>query len=102
MAEISASSMQYQVVRGDSLWSISRRSGVYNKPCRWPLIYKANRDQIRDADLIYPGQTFSVDCNPAAGEVAAAVDHARNRGAWTIGVVEQSDRRYLGGSLQLR
>ena len=102
VAEIRASSLQYQVARGDSLWSISGQQQVYNNPYQWPLIYKSNRDQIKDADLIYPGQTFSVDRNPAAGEVTAAIDHAKNRGAWSIGVVEQSDRRYLGGSLQLQ
>ena len=102
VAEIRASSLQYQVVRGDSLWSISGQQQVYNNPYQWPLIYKANRDKIKDADLIYPGQSFSVDRNPSAGEAAAAIDHAKNRGAWSIGVVEQSDRRYLGGSLQLQ
>ena len=102
MAEIRASSLQYQVVRGDSLWSISGQQQVYNNPYQWPLIYKANRDKIKDADLIYPGQTFSVDRNPSAGEAAAAIDHAKNRGAWSIGVVEQTDRRYLGGSLELQ
>jgi len=102
MAEIRAVSMQYQVVGGDSLWSISGQAGIYNNPYQWPLIYKANHDKIKDADLIYPGQTFSVDRNPSAGDVAAAVDHAGNRGAWSIGVVEQSDRRYLGGSLELQ
>ena len=102
VAEIRASSLQYQVVRGDSLWSISGQQQVYNNPYQWPLIYKANRDKIKDADLIYPGQTFSVDRNPSAGEAAAAIDHAKNRGAWSIGVVEQTDRRYLGGSLELQ
>jgi len=102
VAEIRASSLQYQVVRGDSLWSISGQQQVYNNPYQWPLIYKANRDKIKDADLISPGQTFSVDRNPSAGDAAAAIDHAKNRGAWSIGVVEQSDRRYLGGSLELQ
>jgi hypothetical protein len=45
---------------------------------------------------------FSVDRNPSAAEVDAAVNHAKNRGAWSVGVVEESDREYLGGSLELR
>lgn len=101
MAELHGSMMQYTVVSGDSLWAISGRSEVYNNPYQWPLIYKANRDQIRDADLIHPGQKFNVDQNPSAGEVSAAVNHARTRGAWAIGVVEDSDRAYLG-SVTLR
>jgi hypothetical protein len=95
--------MQYEVVRGDSLWAISGKAETYNNPYQWPLIFKANRDQIKDADLIHPGQTFDVDRNPSASDVEAAVNHARNRGAWAIGVGEESDRRYLGGgSLQLQ
>lgn len=102
VAELRAATIQYEVVRGDSLWAISGKPETYNNPYQWPLIYKANRDKIRDADLIYPGQVFSVDRNPSAAEVAAAVEHAKTRGAWSIGVVEQSDRDYLGGSLQLK
>ncbi len=102
MTEIRAASVQYEVVRGDSLWSISGRAETYNNPYQWPLIYKANRDQIKDADLIYPGQNFTVDRNPSAADAQAAIDHARNRGAWSIGVVEESDRDYLGGTLDLQ
>ena len=92
---------QYTVVRGDSLWKISGRSDIYNNPYQWPLIYKANSDQIRDADLIHPGQRFNIDMNPSAAEVSAAINHARTRGAWSLGVVEEADKRYLG-TLRLR
>ena len=102
MTEIRAASMQYEVVRGDSLWSISGKAETYNNPYQWPLIYKANRDQIQDADLIQPGQNLAVDRNPSAADAEMAIDHARNRGAWSIGVVEESDRNYLGGSLDLQ
>ncbi len=44
------------VVRGDSLWRISRRT--YGGGLRYAVIYEANRKQIRDPDLIYPGQIF--------------------------------------------
>ena len=43
---------------GNSLWRISRR--VYGKGARYTVIYEANKDQIRDPDLIYPGQIFKV------------------------------------------
>ena len=36
----------YTVVRGDNLWNISGKSSIYGDPYQWPLIYKANRDQI--------------------------------------------------------
>ncbi len=86
----------YTVVKGDSLWSISGKDSVYGDPYRWPLIYKANSDKIKDADLIYPGQDLSIDTAPSDSDVAAAVRHAKTRGAWSLGKVEDSDKAYLG------
>jgi hypothetical protein len=45
----------YVVVRGDSLSKIAERS--YGRQV-WQKIYAANRGQIKDPDLIYPGQSF--------------------------------------------
>ena len=94
-ASLAASSLSYTVVRGDNLWNIAGSASVYGNPYQWPLIYKANSDQINDADLIYPGQVFTVDRNPSAAAVDAAVNHAKTRGAWSIGAVEASDKAYL-------
>jgi nucleoid-associated protein YgaU len=44
------------VSRGDSLWRISRVT--YGAGMRYAVVYKANRDQIRNPDRIYPGQIF--------------------------------------------
>ncbi|MEO1191502.1 MAG: LysM peptidoglycan-binding domain-containing protein [Pseudomonadota bacterium] len=41
---------------GNSLWVIARRT--YGQGIRYHAIFAANRDQIRDPDLIYPGQVF--------------------------------------------
>ena len=85
----------YNVVRGDHLWGISGKSTIYGNPYQWPLIFKANRDKIKDADLIHPGQVFAINRNASQGDVDAAVYHARTRGAWSIGKVEDSDKKYL-------
>jgi len=85
----------YSVVRGDNLWNISGKEQVYDNSYQWPLIYKTNRSQIKDADLINPGQVFDIDQNASASEIDAAVQHAKTRGAWSIGNVEQSDLDYL-------
>lgn len=90
-----AGANQYQVVRGDNLWNIAGKSDIYADSYQWPLIYKANRDQIKDADVIEVGQVFNINRNASAGDVAAAVKHAKTRGAWTIGVTEESDTAYL-------
>jgi nucleoid-associated protein YgaU len=47
-----------KVVRGDSLWAISRR--FYGHGVRFGEIFEANASQIRDPRLIYPGQIFVV------------------------------------------
>jgi nucleoid-associated protein YgaU len=53
-----------RIVRGDSLWKISRRT--YGEGERYTVIYDANQDQIRDPDLIYPGQIFVLPPENAA------------------------------------
>jgi nucleoid-associated protein YgaU len=85
----------YTVVRGDNLWNISGKSDIYGDPYQWPLIYKANRSQIKDPDLILPGQNFAIDRSASSSEIDAAVNHARTRGAWSVGDVEQSDLDFL-------
>jgi nucleoid-associated protein YgaU len=44
------------VSRGDSLWRLSQVS--YGAGTRYAVIYKANKGQIRNPNLIYPGQVF--------------------------------------------
>jgi nucleoid-associated protein YgaU len=44
------------VSRGDSLWRISHIT--YGDGARYALVYRANRDRIRNPNLIYPGQTL--------------------------------------------
>lgn len=85
----------YTVENGDNLWDISGMPSIYNNPYQWPLIFKANSNQIKDPDLIYPGQNLAIDTNPSSSAVDAAVNHAKTRGEWAIGVVEQSDQDYL-------
>ncbi len=43
---------------GNSLWRIARRT--YGRGLQYTVIYEANKDQIRDPDLIYPGQIFTL------------------------------------------
>jgi len=85
----------YEVVGGDNLWNISAKDSIYANPYQWPLIYKANRSQIKDADLIHPGQVFDIDRSASSADIDAAVDHAKTRGAWSVGSTEASDDAYL-------
>lgn len=90
-----SSESSYTVSRGDNLWDISAKPSIYNNPYQWPLIYKKNSDKIKDADLIYPGQELGIDDNPSAADVSSAVEHAKTRGSWSLGVTEDSDKAYL-------
>jgi nucleoid-associated protein YgaU len=49
---------QIVVQPGQSLWRIAR--SAYGRGVRFTVIYEANRDQIRDPRLIYPGQVFAL------------------------------------------
>lgn len=48
----------YVVKRGNSLWWIAHRN--LGQGVRYTAIYAANRDLIRDPNLIYPGQVFKL------------------------------------------
>jgi len=48
----------YTVVKGDSLSKIAKH--FYGSAGQWKRIYEANKDAIKNPDLIYPGQTFTI------------------------------------------
>jgi nucleoid-associated protein YgaU len=48
----------YTVVAGDTLSKIAKRE--YGDASKWHRIYDANKDTIKNPDLIYPGQTFKI------------------------------------------
>jgi nucleoid-associated protein YgaU len=49
---------KYVVKKGDSLWKIAGK--VYHNPLKWPRIYKANKDKIRNPNRIHPGQVLTI------------------------------------------
>ncbi len=56
--ELSLAEGQVVVQPGNSLWRIARRT--YGQGIRYTMIFEANRDQINDPDLIFPGQIFAL------------------------------------------
>jgi nucleoid-associated protein YgaU len=67
---------QVEVAAGENLLNIAARPEVYDDGMLWPLIYKANRDQIKDPKEIFPGQILSVPRDKSAEEVDAARQEA--------------------------
>jgi len=59
---------EYTVVKGDYLWKISGKEDIYDDPYQWIRIYSYNRDQIKDADLIYADQIFKIQRSAADNE----------------------------------
>jgi len=60
------------VVKGDTLWDISGSGSAYSDNMQWPLLFKYNRDIIKDPDLIYPGQNLKIQKNVTEDEVKRA------------------------------
>jgi nucleoid-associated protein YgaU len=52
----------------DCLWNISKKKDIYDNAWMWPKIWQGNRDQIKDPDIIHPGQKLVI---PKAGEMTA-------------------------------
>ncbi len=73
---------EYEVVKGDSLWKISDMK--YANPLMWPMIYWANKAQIKDPDLIYPGQVFKIKKAFEESEKADAIKFSKTRGPWSL------------------
>lgn len=48
----------YTVKKGDCLWNIAKR--YYGNGSKYTLIYNANKDKIKNPNLIYPGQILTI------------------------------------------
>ena len=62
----------YTVKNGDKLQIIAARKEIYNDLYQWPLIYKANRDQIRDPRILFVGQRLVIPRKLSIEEVREA------------------------------
>lgn len=57
----------HEVQPGESLWVIA--ANTIGDPTLWPALYRANRDQIKDPRLLYPGQRLAIpEVDPAQRE----------------------------------
>jgi hypothetical protein len=63
------------IERGQNLWTIARRA--YGQGIRYTAIYEANRQDIRNPDLIYPGQVFNLPGSTASPAIPASSSKSR-------------------------
>lgn len=61
-----------EVRSAENLQIIASRPDVYNDGLLWPLLYRANRDQIKDPKEIFPGQVLLIPRDKSNEEVEAA------------------------------
>ncbi len=76
-----AAEEQHYVVRSwskyhDCLWNISKKKEIYDNPFMWPKIWQANRDQIKDPDIIRIGERLKI---PAPGDLTTAEKRAEQK-----------------------
>ncbi len=65
---------------GNNLWRLAR--AAYGRGIRYTVIFEANRDQIRNPNLIFPGQVFNIPsaAGPSGtGDAAIPADSSRSR-----------------------
>ncbi|MBA9087469.1 LysM repeat protein [Fontibacillus solani] len=51
-------SKTYKVVKGDTLWAIAKK--FYGNGNDYPKIFNANKDKVKNANAIYPGQVLII------------------------------------------
>ncbi len=68
---------EVEVQAGETLASIAERPEVYGDQDLWPLIYKANRDQIKDPREIFVGQNLVIPRDKTKAEIDAARQEAQ-------------------------
>ncbi|MRR07280.1 MAG: LysM peptidoglycan-binding domain-containing protein [Deltaproteobacteria bacterium] len=69
----------HTVKRGETLPQIAAQPDVYGDALMWPLIYRANRDQIRDPKRIWPGQVLRIPRNVGREDISEALRQALER-----------------------
>jgi LysM repeat protein len=74
----SAPSAEYTVRAGDSLSAIAGR--FYHQTSAWPVLYYANRGQVRSADVLVAGQVLTIPAEPAHIPAAPAASNTVSSG----------------------
>lgn len=72
-------SSSHTVKRGETLPQIAALQDIYSDSLLWPLIYRANRDQIRDPRQLWPGQVLRIPRNSSREDIQEARRYAQEK-----------------------
>jgi nucleoid-associated protein YgaU len=76
---------KWTVKNGESLYKISSYEEIYADGTKWPRVYRANRDQIEDPNLIYVDQILAIPRGlPMMHTVLAGEYLGKIAGYWEI------------------
>ena len=81
---------RYVVVKGDTLWDISGK--FLKQPWRWPELWKMNKTQIKNPDLIYPGDVIVLDKSGASPRLRLIKNTKYTPGGRTVVKLSPSTR----------
>ncbi|MBX3042967.1 MAG: LysM peptidoglycan-binding domain-containing protein [Candidatus Kapabacteria bacterium] len=77
----------------DCLWNIAGKIDIYSDPFMWPKIWQGNTDQIRNPDIIFPGQVLQI---PAKGPKSSDELKAERK-YWRMKKEAQAENAQAGG-----
>lgn len=72
---------RYTVVSGDTLALIAAKKEVYGDTRLWPLLYRANVNQLGPRGLIFPNQVLVVDRNHTQEDIKALIGRTKQPAA---------------------
>lgn len=80
----------------DCLWNIAGKIDIYSDPFMWPKIWQGNTDQIRNPDIIFPGQVLKI---PAKGPKSSDEIKAERK-YWRMKKEAQAEENAQAGGVQ--
>lgn len=81
LGELNQGITSYKVKPGETLWMIAAYPEIYSDSLLWPIIYKANRDQIRDPEVIFANQILKIPRNITEEQRDTAIKES-SEGTW--------------------
>jgi len=103
LRELQELPQSYTVVKDDYLIKISGKNRIYGDAAKWKRLYRGNRDQIRDPNLIYPDQILMVPRGLPTSHVVVSGETLRIiAGYWEIyGDRDESGRIFEANRAQI-